>query len=80
MNEMRESLRGKEMKSENLAAENTGPVSRRPEIKLETLADTECKHARLSEIGEDFDQDCRLIRLVRCQKCGLLIRELLSYI
>jgi len=31
-----------------------------------------CLH---SEIGQDFDQDGNVVRLVRCQGCGLLIRE-----
>ena len=47
---------------------------------METLAYPACKHVRLSEIGEDFDQDGRLIRLVRCQKCELLIREPIPYL
>ena len=46
---------------------------------METLARTaECEHGSLKEIGEDFDQDGTLIRLVRCQRCGLLIREYLD--
>lgn len=38
---------------------------------------SECKHDRSREIGQDFDEDGRLLRLVRCQKCGLLMREYL---
>ena len=38
---------------------------------------SECKHERNREIGQDFDKDGRLLRLVRCQKCGLLMREYL---
>ena len=36
-----------------------------------------CKHDRRREIGQDFDRDGRLLRLVRCQSCGLLMREYL---
>ncbi len=36
-----------------------------------------CTHERSREIGQDFDKDGRLLRLVRCQKCGLLMREYL---
>ena len=36
-----------------------------------------CKHERRREIGQDFDKDGRLLRLVRCQDCGLLMREYL---
>jgi hypothetical protein len=36
-----------------------------------------CRHERSREIGQDFDKDGRLLRLVRCQKCGLLMREYL---
>ena len=44
---------------------------------METLAEPICQHERTREIGEDFDQEGRLLRLVRCVKCGLLIREYL---
>jgi len=53
---------------------------------LQTLADGthdsdyECRHARQREIGHDFDKDGRLIRLVRCEKCGLLMREYIATI
>jgi len=39
-----------------------------------------CQHARINEIGVDFDKDEMLLRLVRCQRCGLLIRQYLSMI
>ena len=45
------------------------------EVILQT---TECEHKIVKEIGGDFDQDGRVIRLVRCQRCGLLIREYLA--
>jgi len=38
-----------------------------------------CQHNMLREIGQDFDKDGRLLRLVRCKRCGLLMREYLSY-
>jgi len=39
--------------------------------------ESSCQHGRVREIGEDFDMDGRLLRLVRCQTCGLLMREYL---
>jgi hypothetical protein len=36
-----------------------------------------CQHSRVREIGEDFDKDGRLLRLMRCQRCGLILREYL---
>ena len=40
-------------------------------------SESTCQHSSLREIGQDFDKDGRLLRLVRCQKCGLLMREYL---
>ena len=37
-----------------------------------------CQHSAVHEIGQDFDKDGMLLRLVRCQKCGLLMRQYLS--
>ncbi|HUK50407.1 MAG TPA: hypothetical protein VLV18_05180 [Terriglobales bacterium] len=37
----------------------------------------ECQHRDVHEIGCDFDKDGMLLRLVRCQKCGLLMRQYL---
>ena len=34
-----------------------------------------CQHRGIREIGQDFDKDGNAVRLVRCQGCGLLIRE-----
>ncbi len=34
-----------------------------------------CQHVQVHEIGEDFDQDGKMLRLARCITCGLLIRE-----
>lgn len=39
--------------------------------------DVSCQHGKVREIGQDFDKDGRLLRLVRCQICGLLMREYL---
>jgi len=36
-----------------------------------------CAHSVVHEIGQDFDKDGMLLRLVRCQKCGLLMRQYL---
>jgi uncharacterized Zn finger protein len=33
----------------------------------------ECGHDEVHEIGQDFDKNGNLVRLVRCQNCGLLI-------
>ena len=45
--------------------------------KMNMLNPDACQHGRTREIGEDFDEDGRLLRLVRCQKCGLVLREYL---
>ena len=37
-----------------------------------------CQHSEVHEIGTDFDKDGMLLRLVRCQKCGLLMRQYLA--
>lgn len=39
-----------------------------------------CAHNRIREIGEDFDEEGRLLRLIRCQGCGLLMREYLPFL
>jgi len=47
--------------------------------RLQTLVDSkpECEHTQVREVGQDFDQDGRLIRLVRCLHCGLLMERYL---
>ncbi len=47
-------------------------------LSLETVIVNKCQHYKVREIGEDFDKEGRLLRLVRCQGCGLLIREYLA--
>jgi hypothetical protein len=37
-----------------------------------------CHHYRIREIGQDYDKDGNTLRLIRCQRCGLLMREYLS--
>jgi len=37
-----------------------------------------CQHSGIREIGQDFDKDGNAVRIVRCQGCGLLIRENMS--
>ena len=37
----------------------------------------ECQHSDVHEIGCDFDKDGMFLRLVRCQRCGLLMRQYL---
>ncbi|MGA2625777.1 MAG: hypothetical protein ABSF63_01790 [Candidatus Bathyarchaeia archaeon] len=50
-----------------------GNVNQAAELEaLET-----CQHSRVHEIGQDFDKDGMLLRLIRCQKCGLLMRQYL---
>ena len=46
--------------------------------KLQTITVNVCQHSQVREIGEDFDKDGRLLRLIRCQGCGLLLREYIS--
>jgi len=36
-----------------------------------------CQHEEVHEIGLDYDKDGNAVRLVRCQSCGLLMREIL---
>jgi hypothetical protein len=36
-----------------------------------------CQHGQVREIGYDFDEQGRLLRLIRCRHCGLLMREYL---
>ena len=38
-----------------------------------------CRHQRRREVGHHLDEGGRFLRLVRCQKCGLLLRELIPY-
>ncbi|HXZ91090.1 MAG TPA: hypothetical protein VEG61_08505 [Candidatus Dormibacteraeota bacterium] len=52
--------------------------SPRPDRELAS-ADT-CQHTDVHEIGSDFDKDGLLLRLVRCQKCGLLMRQYLPLV
>ena len=47
-----------------------GPVT-------ELVAPEICQHNEVHEIGTDFDKEGMLLRLVRCQKCGLLMRQYL---
>jgi hypothetical protein len=46
---------------------------------MQSLILEDCQHARVHEIGEDFDKEGRLLKLVRCAKCGLLMREYGSF-
>jgi len=39
-----------------------------------------CQHEEVHEIGQDYDKDGSAVRLVRCQSCGLLMREYLPMI
>jgi hypothetical protein len=47
---------------------------------LEVPGKDTCQHGHVREIGQDFDKDGRLLRLIRCEKCGLLMREYLSIV
>ncbi|HUK27443.1 MAG TPA: hypothetical protein VLV31_03385 [Candidatus Acidoferrales bacterium] len=40
-----------------------------------TVTIKECEHIQVHEIAEDFDKDGKPLRLIRCQDCGLLMRE-----
>ncbi len=46
--------------------------------KLQTITVNVCQHSEVREIGQDFDKDGKLLRLIRCQGCGLLLREYIS--
>jgi len=53
-------------------------IVRRRDVNLVELESAEtCQHSVVHEIGQDFDKDGMLLRLVRCQKCGLLMRQYL---
>ena len=45
--------------------------------EVEQLPRNECQHNQVREIGQDFDEQGKLLRLIRCQRCGLLMREYL---
>ena len=48
---------------------------------MQSLVDkksSRCQHNGIREIGQDYDKDGKAVRLIRCQSCGLLIREYLS--
>ena len=53
-----------------------GEMGKLQSLILETK-DVSCHHRKVREIGQDFDKDGQLLRLVRCQICGLLMREYL---
>jgi hypothetical protein len=52
-------------------------VNQIAQLDLQNLTIDHCLHRQVREIGQDFDEDGRLLRLVRCQRCGLLMREYL---
>jgi len=39
-----------------------------------------CRHRQVQKIGEDLDLDGKLLKLVRCARCGLLMRTYLAYV
>ena len=62
-----------------MTLQSEAPVPSRGAAQMEAIVQSiECEHKIVKEIGGDFDQDGRVIRLVRCQRCGLLIREYLA--
>jgi hypothetical protein len=44
---------------------------------MQSLGLETCQHERVREVGEDFDEEGKLLRLVRYLKCDLLLREYL---
>jgi len=34
-----------------------------------------CQHNGIREIGQDYDKDGNAVKLIRCRRCGLLMRE-----
>jgi hypothetical protein len=55
-------------------------VDRRRSTPTALATPETCKHNDVHEIGTDFDKDGMLLRLVRCQKCGLLMRQYLPMV
>jgi hypothetical protein len=41
---------------------------------MQSLVLDSCEHKKVHEIGEDFDQRGRMLKIVRCTTCGLLMR------
>ena len=39
-----------------------------------------CRHIQVHKIGEDLDMDGKLLKLVRCARCGLLMRTYLAHV
>lgn len=44
------------------------------------MLEEECTHNEISEISTDFNNEGEFLRLVRCEKCGLLIRQSLPIV
>ena len=49
------------------------------ESSFDARADS-CRHVQVQKIGEDWDMDGRLLKLVRCARWGLLMRTYLSHV
>jgi hypothetical protein len=41
---------------------------------MQSLVLDSCEHKKVHEIGEDFDHRGRMLKMVRCTSCGLLMR------
>ena len=56
-------------------------MARRGNVNVAELEAPEtCQHSEIHEIGYDFDKDGMLLRLVRCTRCGVLMRQYLPTI
>ena len=51
----------------------------RLENSIDARADM-CRHIQVHKIGEDLDMDGKLLKLVRCARCGLLMRTYLAHV
>ena len=51
----------------------------RLENSIDARADM-CRHMQVHKIGEDLDMDGKLLKLVRCARCGLLMRTYLAHV
>jgi len=63
--------KGKGLSKPQSIHNHTTPIADR----LQDISTNFCRHHSVHEIGQDFDKDGRLLRLVRCRGCGLLMRQ-----
>lgn len=49
-------------------------------VSMGNLTLRKCLHSEVHEIGQDCDEDEKLLRLIRCQRCSLLMCEYLPIV